>query len=240
MQLIPAMDIIDGEVVRLSQGDYNRKTVYSSDPVETAADFKSAGVGRLHLVDLSGAREGRVVHADLFGKIKRETGCVVEVGGGIRSRGDVELLYKAGIEADDFIMIGSLPFKDPEEFEAMAKEIGPQILLTVDVWGREVRISGWMEDAGSEVIPFIERMKQSGIHNYLVTQIERDGMLSGPDTALYEEICKAHPAISVIVSGGVASMDDLKGLPAGVGGVIVGRAYYENKITLEDIRSYHR
>ncbi len=239
MQLIPAMDIIDGEVVRLAQGNYDRKKVYSTDPIKTAREFAKAGVSRLHLVDLTGAKAGQVAHQELFGAIKKETGCVIEAGGGIRSRKEIEMLCRAGMDPEtDFFMLGSLPFKNEKEFQAIAEEYGSQILLTVDVWARSVRIAGWQEEAGEEVLPFLGRMQSAGVKNFLVTQIQRDGMLSGPDRELYREICQEYGDISVIVSGGVASMDDLKDLPAGVAGVIIGRAFYENRITLNDIRSY--
>lgn len=241
MQLIPAMDIIDSEVVRLVQGDYTRKIVYSKEPLEVARRFAEAGVKRLHLVDLSGAKKGEVVHADLFGKIKQETGVVVEAGGGVRSLDDVKRLFDAGLDPkSDFIMIGSLPFKDPDEFQKIMQEYGPRVLLTVDVWGREVKISGWQEGTSRQITGFMKEMASNGVKNFLVTQIQRDGMLSGPDIELYEELNREAPGLRVIVSGGVSSMSDIQNFPAlqNIAGSILGRAFYDEKITLAEISAY--
>jgi len=241
VQLIPALDIIDGCVVRLSQGDYEKKTVYSENPADVALQFKRAGVKRLHLVDLDGAREGKPVHAELFGEIKKQTGCVIEAGGGIRSLEDFERYFQCGLNVEeDFIMIGSLPFKDPEAFYEIQKKYLRNILLTVDVWERNVKISGWKVDTNILISDYLEKMVHMGISNILVTQIKRDGMLTGPDTDLYKEISAKFPSLKTIVSGGVSTLDEAPMLNsiAGVDGFIVGRAFYENKITLEGIRGY--
>ena len=239
--LIPALDILDSEVVRLYQGDYNQKKVYSSKPVETALRFAEAGVSHLHLVDLSGARSGEIVHHKLFGEIKRATGCSIEVGGGIRSLRDVEKLQEEGIDTpDDQFMIGSLPFKNSNEFKKIQGRLDSRILLTVDVWGREVKISGWQEGTRKLVSPFMNEMKEMGVSNFLVTQIMRDGTMEGPDVELYKELDQFQPDVSVIVSGGFSNLTDLDGLKdiQNLKGIILGKAFYEGVITLENIKEH--
>ena len=242
MKLIPALDIMGGNVVRLTQGDYSRKTVYSEDPVSAAAIFSNAGVKRLHLVDLDGALSGKPVNHELFGKIKKQTNCIIEAGGGVRSLEDVEKYFQLGLNPEeDFIMIGSLPFTDPLSFERIREKYLKNILLTIDVWERSVRISGWTIDTNISISVFLGQMIQMGIENFLVTQIKRDGMLTGPDVNLYREINEEFLKIKVIVSGGIASLGDVKSIESlnSVCGFIVGRAYYENKITIDDIRNFH-
>ncbi|MDH4199189.1 MAG: HisA/HisF-related TIM barrel protein [Spirochaetia bacterium] len=242
MKLIPALDILDNRVVRLTQGDYLKSTVYSDDPVEIAVQFKNAGVQRLHLVDLSGARAGSPVHAKLFGEIKKSTGCMIEAGGGVRSLNDFELFFEHGLKPDeDLIMVGSLPFKDPKTFEDLQKHYLKNILLTVDVWDRNVKVSGWEEDTNVHILDFLEKIKNSGLDKLLVTQIKRDGMLSGPDVNLYKEISERFDELEVIVSGGISGLQDVSQISQiqGVCGFIVGRAFYEGKITLDEIRKYN-
>jgi phosphoribosylformimino-5-aminoimidazole carboxamide ribotide isomerase len=241
MQLIPALDIIENCVVRLTQGDYEKKKIYSENPIEVAVKFKEAGVKRLHLVDLDGAREGRPVHAALFGEIKKQTGCIIEAGGGIRTLKDFELFFQPGLNfEEDFVMIGSLPFKDPAAFQEIKEKYSRNILLTVDVWERNVKISGWKVDTNIHILDYLEKMEKIGISNILATQIKRDGMLTGPDLDLYKEISASFPSFKIIVSGGISTIDEapvLKSI-AGVDGFIVGRAFYENKITFDDIRNF--
>ncbi|MDH5719159.1 MAG: 1-(5-phosphoribosyl)-5-[(5-phosphoribosylamino)methylideneamino]imidazole-4-carboxamide isomerase [Spirochaetia bacterium] len=238
MQIIPAIDLIDNKVVRLSQGDYKQKVIYSDNPVETAKIFAEHGFKRLHIVDLSGAKEGKIIHANLVAEIKKETGCIIETGGGIRSLDDVETLWKAGLNPDeDFIMIGSLPFKNKEEFNRILENYKKNILMTVDVWGTDVKISGWMEDTNMQVVPFLKEMKDLGINNFLITQIQKDGMLEGPDFQLYEEVLSKVADINVIASGGVSSTKDFERLSKikGLSGAILGRAFYDNKISLDEL-----
>lgn len=243
MHLIPALDIIDNCVVRLTQGDYNQKKIYSSDPEQVAEKFRQAGVTRLHLVDLDGAREGKPVHTRLFGEIKQRTGCIIEAGGGVRSIQDFEMYFQNGLKInEDFVMIGSLPFTDPVAFDEIRKKYLKNILLTVDVWERNVKISGWKVDTNIHIREFLESMAKIGISNILVTQIKRDGMLSGPDLELYKEISQEFPAFSVIVSGGISTMEEVPAMQgiSGIKGFIVGRAFYENKISFDDILKFHQ
>lgn len=236
--IIPAIDLLDGKVVRLSQGKYDQVTVYSEDPVAVARDFEKAGAKRLHIVDLSGARKGEPVNHDVIAAIREATDCVIEAGGGIRSKEGFEALMNCGLRPDsDKIMIGSMPIKQPEAFAELAKEYARQILLTVDVWGREIRISGWEEKTSIALHDFLAKMQSLGIRQFLVTQIQKDGMLSGPDWPLYEELTKTHPQAEFIVSGGVASKEDLLRAEkiSGVAGVILGRAFYEGKVSLKGL-----
>ncbi|MDH4261510.1 MAG: HisA/HisF-related TIM barrel protein [Spirochaetia bacterium] len=242
MNLIPALDIIENCVVRLTQGDYNQKKIYSDNPVAVARKFKDSGVKRLHLVDLDGAREGKPVHTTLFGEIKKQTQCIIEAGGGIRSLEDFEQYFQCGLNVnEDFIMIGSLPLKEPDEFKKIRNKYLRNILLTVDVWERNVKISGWKVDTNIHIMDYLKDMEKLGIKNILVTQIKRDGMLTGPDIDLYKEISKQFPSFKTIVSGGISNINeasDLNLIP-GINGFIVGRAFYENKISLNDIQKYH-
>ncbi len=245
MIIIPALDIIDKEVVRLSQGDYARKVVYHNHPVELARRFCSlAKIHRLHLVDLSGAKSGTPEHAELFGKIRRETNCILEAGGGIRTVADAEKYfdpYGNALDANkDFLMIGTLPVKNPEEFGRILERFPGRILLTLDVWEEELRISGWQESAGMMLFPFLEKMIALGVRDYLITQIRKDGMLLGPDFPLYRKVLEAFPEIRLTASGGVSSLEDLRELEKipGLYGAILGRAFYEDRITLKDLGEY--
>jgi phosphoribosylformimino-5-aminoimidazole carboxamide ribotide isomerase len=241
MHLIPALDIIENCVVRLTQGDYDKKKVYSENPLDMALGFRDAGVKRLHLVDLDGAREGKPVHIALFGEIKKKTGCIIEAGGGIRSIANLEDYFQAGLNVnEDFVMIGSLPFTDPDAFYEIKEKYLRNILLTVDVWDRSVRISGWKVDTNIHISDYLRKMESMGVSNILVTQIKRDGMLTGPDIDLYKEISNNFPSFRIIVSGGISHIGEVPGLKkiAGVNGFIVGRAFYENKITYRDIQDF--
>jgi len=241
LNLIPAMDLLDNRAVRLEQGDYNKVTVYFEDPAALSLEFEKAGIKKIHLVDLSGARKGIPQHLSLFGEIKKKTGLVIEAGGGIRSFQDAERYFENGlVPGVDQVMIGSLPVKNKTEFGKVVAKYRESILLTVDVWGEDVRISGWAEDTGIDIISFMKQMRDQGIDHFLVTQIKRDGMLNGPDIDLYRKIDQNFRGISVTVSGGVSSMEDITGFPDldTVSGIIIGKAFYEKKITLQQLQSY--
>lgn len=241
MIAIPAMDIIDSSVVRLSQGDYKRRDTYNENPLELAEQFAHAGIKKLHLVDLSGAKESRPVHADLFSQIKKKTGVSVEAGGGIRSFEHVDTFFKAGLKkGEDEVMIGSLPFLNRPEFDRILEQYRESVLLTVDVWGESVKISGWQQDTEKDIYSFIEEMLEAGIEKFLVTQIKKDGMLTGPDIALYQSLLKKFPQIRLTASGGVSSIEDLEKLSEKVNAdsVIVGRAFYENRISIEQMARF--
>lgn len=240
MILIPALDLIDNCVVRLTQGDYNQKTVYSDDPVNLAKTFCSLPqIKRLHLVDLSGAKAGIPKHLSIISKIKNETGCIIEAGGGIRSMESASAFFNSNAldEKLDYLMIGTLPVKNFQEFQKIVSQYPGRILLTLDVWGETLKISGWQEETNILLFDFLEKMISIGVNDYLITQIKKDGMMNGPDFKLYKKVLNHFPNIRLTASGGVSSMDDLKklnDLPY-LYGAILGRAFYEQKITLEDI-----
>lgn len=231
------MDLLDKQVVRLYRGDYDQKTIYSEDPLQLARDFATAGVERLHIVDLSGARSGEPEQLDIIHQIKEETGLIVEAGGGVRSHSTALKYVEAEI---DYIMIGSLPFQDEEQFHLILEKPGVnKVLLTVDVMGYDVRIAGWREEAGIHMFDFLERMVAAGITQFLITQIRQDGTLEGPDFELYYEVKRRYPELFVIASGGVSSYDDLLRLrDNGLSAAIIGKAFYEKRITMADMEKF--
>ncbi|MBV6493087.1 MAG: 1-(5-phosphoribosyl)-5-[(5-phosphoribosylamino)methylideneamino] imidazole-4-carboxamide isomerase [Turneriella sp.] len=240
MKLIPALDILDGKVVRLSQGNYQTAKVYYQYPVDLAFHFADNGAERLHLVDLKGSKEGRVCEGRLFADIRRSVNIPCEVGGGIRKIEDFHFYFDNGfLPETDFLMVGSLPFVDKDEFEKIVTSYANSLLMTVDAWGNEVKHSGWLKDAGYTVEKLIGELFAKGINNYLVTQIKRDGMLEGPDFGLYDFILQNFPQINLIASGGVSSIDDLARLAQKkLYGAIIGRAFYEGKITAQMMRDF--
>lgn len=242
MKLIPALDILDGKVVRLRQGDYKSVTIYHENPVDLAWYFADHGAERLHLVDLKGSKEGKICEGRLFTEIRRSVNIPCEVGGGIRSADDFHFYFDNGFEqGKDFIMVGSLPFVDRPAFEAIVSVFAASLLMTVDAWGREVKHSGWLKDSGYDVERLIAELENLGVKNFLVTQIKKDGMLEGPDFELYDFLQRRFPQINLIASGGVSSIADLEKLAERkLYGAIIGRAYYEGQITADMIRAFRR
>jgi phosphoribosylformimino-5-aminoimidazole carboxamide ribotide isomerase len=240
MKLIPALDILDGKVVRLKQGDFNSVTVYHDKPIDLAWYLADHGAERLHLVDLRGSKEGRICEGRLFTEIRRVVNIPCQAGGGIRSTQDFRYYYDNGFEVGkDFLMVGSLPFVDRPAFEGILAEFANSLLLTVDAWGSRVKHSGWLKDSGVTLEDYIASLIHEGVQNFLVTQIQRDGMLEGPDFAMYERLLALFPQIRIIASGGVSSIDDLKRLAAmKLYGAIVGKAYYEGKITAQMLKEF--
>lgn len=240
MKLIPALDILDGKVVRLKQGDYEQVTIYHEKPIDLAWYLADHGAERLHLVDLRGSKEGKLCEGRLFTEIRRTVNIPCEVGGGIRSRDNFSFYFDQGFTpGKDFVMVGSLPFVDRQAFDAILADFAESLLMTVDAWGDEVKHSGWLKDSGYKVEALIAEMATVGVKNFLVTQIRKDGMMQGPDFELYESLLKHFPDIYLIASGGVSSVDDLVALRAqGLFGAIVGKAYYEGKITAAMMREF--
>ncbi len=237
-EIIPAIDILGGKCVRLSQGDYARQTVYSGDPLEVAKMFEDAGIRRLHLVDLDGAREKHIVNYKVLERIASKTGLVIDFGGGLKSDADLRIAFECGAA---MVTGGSIAVKDPGTFLQWLGTYGPgKIILGADSRKGKIAVNGWQEESPSEIIPFIRNNVDTGIRQVIATDIERDGMLEGPAFDLYEEIMSEFPELHLIASGGISSMDDIiKLAEKGVPGVITGKAIYEGKITLNDLAGFN-
>lgn len=235
--LIPAIDLLDGKCVRLTKGDYSKSTVYHPDPLEVAKSFEDAGLTRLHLVDLEGARSGHIVHHRVLERIATRTNLVIDFGGGLQSRDDLEIAFQSGAQ---MVTGGSIAVKKPHEFESWIAAFGAhRILLGADVRNGMIAVSGWTEATTQALIPFIESYVQKGIRTAICTDIARDGMLQGPAVELYRSILEKIPDLNLVASGGVSSIDDLQLLAdAGVPSAIVGKALYENKIKLTDLKRF--
>jgi phosphoribosylformimino-5-aminoimidazole carboxamide ribotide isomerase len=238
-EIIPAIDIIGGKCVRLSQGDYSRKTVYNENPLEVALMFEDAGIQRLHLVDLDGARAKHIVNYKVLELIASRTRLVIDFGGGLKSDNDLEIAFNSGAS---MVTGGSIAVKEPEVFlEWLAKYGSGKIILGADTKDDKIAVSGWEEDTELPVIEFISEFHKKGIRKVISTDIGRDGMLTGPAFELYAEIMEALPEIEIIASGGIATMDDIYKLgEMHVPGVITGKAIYEGKISLNDIKQYNK
>ena len=239
MQIIPAIDLLESKVVRLSQGDYNKVKIYSDSPLSIAQEFADHKFARLHIVDLSGAKNEKPFHTQLIHDIKQATNCQIEMGGGIRTYSQVKHIFDTCLDHEtDYVMLGSLPFKDSDEFEKIVVDYANNILLTLDVWGESIRISGWREDAKKNIFEYISKFRKEFIINsFLVTQIKSDGLLDGPDIPLYQKLLAENPHINLIASGGISSVEDIKKLAqvTNVDGIVVGKAIYEKKISLDEI-----
>jgi phosphoribosylformimino-5-aminoimidazole carboxamide ribotide isomerase len=234
IELIPAIDLIDGKCVRLTLGDYSQKTVYHDDPVAIAQEFESQGIRRLHVVDLDGAKSHHIVNGDVLRAIIENTHLVVDFGGGIKSDADIEQAFDQGAS---MVTIGSVAVKSPELFLSWLNRFGAdRIILGADVRNGKISINGWMESSSEDLIPFLGRYIREGVRHVLCTDISRDGMLSGPAISLYSDILREYPALHLIASGGVSSNDDILALErAGVPSVVFGKAYYEGKIDLTQL-----
>jgi phosphoribosylformimino-5-aminoimidazole carboxamide ribotide isomerase len=236
MRIIPAIDIINGKCVRLSQGDYGKMKVYREDPVEVAKEFENADLEYLHLVDLDGAKKGEVVNWDVIRDIQEDTALNVDFGGGVKTDEEVQSLLDLGINQ---INVGSLAVKEPEKFTKWLKKYGPDnFILSADVKGENVSINGWLESTDFRLFDLVSKFEADGLEYICVTDIATDGMLAGPNFGLYKKLKKQFPKIKIIASGGVSSIDDLKELKyINVYGAIVGKAIYEGKIKLEELKT---
>jgi phosphoribosylformimino-5-aminoimidazole carboxamide ribotide isomerase len=237
MQIIPAIDIIDGSCVRLSQGDYNRKTTYSSDPLSVARSFEDAGLKRLHLVDLDGAKAGKIMNAAVLEKIAANTQLQIDFGGGIHIEESVASVINAGAT---WVTVGSVAVKAPEKLEQwIARFGGDRFMLGADVNGTKLAVSGWTETTDVEIVPFLDKWTAAGIQQVFCTDISKDGLLEGPSTALYRSLLQRFPHLQLIASGGVSSIEDLQVLrELGCSAAIVGKAIYENKITVTELANW--
>ncbi|MDR3141615.1 MAG: 1-(5-phosphoribosyl)-5-[(5-phosphoribosylamino)methylideneamino]imidazole-4-carboxamide isomerase [Tannerellaceae bacterium] len=234
IDLIPAIDLIDGKCVRLTQGDYNTKKVYNEDPLEVAKMFEDYGLRRLHVVDLDGARKGSIVNYRALERIAGHTSLIIDFGGGLTHESDLEIAFESGAQ---MVTGGSIAVKDPEMFASWITEYGDQkIILGADARNDKIAISGWEETTGEEIVPFIQAYYNKGITKVISTDISRDGMLEGPAIDLYKTIKEALPCLYVIASGGVSSVADIEKLEeAGIPGVIFGKAVYEGRIQLKEL-----
>ncbi len=237
IEIIPAIDIIDGKCVRLTQGDYEQKKVYNEDPLEMAKMFEDAGVKRLHTVDLDGARSHHVVNEKVIERITEHTSLTVDFGGGIKSDEDLRKAFDAGAE---MVTIGSVAVKEPELLSEWIEHYGAErIILGADVKNGRISINGWKEEGEQMLMPFISQWQERGIDKVLCTDISRDGMLQGPAVALYKDIMADFPTLHLIASGGVSCIDDIERLDeAGIPAVVFGKAIYEGRISLKELERF--
>jgi phosphoribosylformimino-5-aminoimidazole carboxamide ribotide isomerase len=235
--IIPAIDLIDAKCVRLSQGDYKQKTIYNENPLEVAKMFEDAGIKRLHLVDLDGAKAHHIVNYKVLETLASKTNLVIDFGGGLKSDQDLRIAFESGAS---MITGGSIAVKNRSTFENWIVKYGAEkIILGADAKDRKIAVSGWQEDSNEDIIPFIKSYTEKGISKVISTDIARDGMLSGPSIELYKEILSNFPTLGLIASGGIATMKDIYELDEmGVPGVITGKAIYENRISLKEIENF--
>jgi phosphoribosylformimino-5-aminoimidazole carboxamide ribotide isomerase len=234
MDIIPAIDLIDGACVRLTKGDYNTKQIYEKDPLVMAKRFEDAGIRRLHLVDLDGAKAGKVINLKVLENLCSKTSLEIDFGGGIKTETDLKCVLDAGAK---WLTIGSLAVKDAETMKDWIIRYGSEMfILGADVRDGYLAISGWLENSSLHWKTFIENYIACGVRQFLCTDIAKDGMLSGPSVDLYNEIMETFPDIYLIASGGVSSKHDLIALnEAKIPAVVLGKAIYEGKITLTEI-----
>lgn len=237
IEIIPAIDIIEGKCVRLSKGDYNQKKIYNENPLDVAKSFEQHGLKRLHLVDLDGAKSKQVVNWKVLDQIASHTSLVIDFGGGIKSADDLRIVFENGAS---MVTIGSVAVKEPELFNAWLQQHGAdKIILGADVRDRKISVSGWLDNTDIDIRDFIAQHKNKGIQKVLCTDISKDGMLEGTSLELYGEIMDAFPDIHLIASGGVTHMDELVKLnDMHVPGVIIGKAIYEGNIQLNDLEKW--
>jgi phosphoribosylformimino-5-aminoimidazole carboxamide ribotide isomerase len=237
IELIPAIDLIDGKCVRLTRGNYDTKKVYGEDPLETAKTFESYGIRRLHVVDLDGARQGRIVHHRVLERLATHTSLIIDFGGGLQSDRDLEIAFDSGAR---MITGGTVAVKDPEKFTSWLQRFGSRkIILGADAKNGKIAIDGWQNTSGEELIPFLTAYHRQGITQTICTDIGRDGTLQGPATQLYRDIRQALPHIHLIASGGVSSIQDIEQLEAArIPAVILGKALYEGRIQLKDLTHF--
>ncbi len=239
IEIIPAIDLIDGKCVRLSQGDYNEKKVYNENPLEVAKMFEGAGLRRLHLVDLDGAKAKKIVNAHVLESIAANTSLAIDFGGGVQSDEDIKMAFDAGAS---MVTGGSIAVKNAELFSRWIATYGAEkIILGADCRDRKISVSGWEESTSLDVFAFISDYMQKDVSKVVCTDISKDGMLQGPSIELYKDILAKFPELHLIASGGVGCFQDLLDLEqAGLPAVILGKAIYENKVSLKELASFSR
>lgn len=234
-EIIPAIDIIDGKCVRLTHGDYNQKKVYNEHPLEVARQFEDAGLQRLHLVDLDGAKEGKVKAWKVLETLATKTALTIDFGGGIKSESDVQIVFNSGAT---LATIGSMAVKDEKTFTDWIQKWGAdKFFLGADVKEEKLTVSGWLEQTDIWIYDFIQQYIDKGIQQVFCTDVAKDGALEGPSTVLYQSIVEKFPDLHFVASGGVSNMDDVYQLQdAGCKGVIIGKAIYEGRVTLKELK----
>ena len=234
IELIPAIDIIDGKCVRLTKGDYDQKTVYRDSPAEVAKEFEQLGFKRLHVVDLDGAKSKHIVNVDVLRRITTESSLTVDFGGGIKTDEDIEKAFEAGAS---MVTVGSIAVTQPELFMGWLGKYGSdRMILGADVRNGKISINGWKEDSTEDLLPFLRKYIDAGVRNVLCTEISKDGTLAGPAIDLYKQVMEVYPTLHLIASGGVSSIDDINALDrAGIPAVVFGKAIYEGKINLKEL-----
>jgi phosphoribosylformimino-5-aminoimidazole carboxamide ribotide isomerase len=238
MTIIPAIDIINGKCVRLTKGDYAQQKIYNENPVEVAKHFADAGLQRLHIVDLDGAKAGAIVNLAVLEKVAAAVNMVIDFGGGVKKITDVQNILNAGAS---MVTIGSVAVKQPEVLEEWLLEFGADhFLIGADVLDERIKISGWLEDGGIDIFDFVRNLISLGVTNIFCTDISKDGMMQGPSVDLYKKIMSQHPEINLTASGGVSKIEDVIQLKEiGCSGAIIGKAIYENLVTLEQLITYN-
>ena len=237
MRIIPAIDIIDGKCVRLSKGDYATKKIYSESPLEVAKQFEAHGIEYLHLVDLDGAKASHIVNYKVLEQIAIKTSLKIDFGGGLKSDDDLKIAFESGAQQ---ITGGSIAVKNPTVFKSWIQKYGSEkIILGADALDEKVAISGWQEESDKELIPFIQSYQKEGIQYVICTDISKDGMLQGPSFELYERMVNETKNVKLIASGGISTFGEIPKLAAlGCEGTIIGKAIYENRISLKELEDY--
>lgn len=235
MRIIPAIDIIDGKCVRLSKGDYETKKIYNENPVEVAKEFEDFGIQYLHLVDLDGAKAKKIINQKVIENIAKNTNLIIDFGGGIRSEEDLQKAFDSGAKK---VTLGSIAVVNPKLCLDWLEKFGAEkLILGADCLDRKIKTSGWLENSETDVVDFIKEYQKKGFKEVVCTDISKDGMLQGPSTALYQEIIE-NSTIELIASGGISNIEDVQKMKKiGCAGTIIGKAIYEGRIFLEDLRS---
>ena len=238
IELIPAIDIINGQCVRLTKGDYDQKTVYGN-PLDMALEFENLGFERLHVVDLDGAKSKHIINDQVLKAITTQTNLIVDFGGGIKTDEDIEKAFASGAS---MVTVGSIAVTQPELFTRWMEKYGAEkMILGADVRHGKISINGWKEDSAEDLLPFLKKYIDAGVRNVLCTEISKDGTLAGPAIDLYQQVMNTYPELHLIASGGVSSIDDIKALDAaGIPAVVFGKAIYEGKINLQELWDWRR
>ncbi|KPK84123.1 MAG: 1-(5-phosphoribosyl)-5-[(5-phosphoribosylamino)methylideneamino] imidazole-4-carboxamide isomerase [Bacteroides sp. SM23_62_1] len=237
IEIIPSIDILDGRCVRLERGDFRRQTIFYDDPLEMALFIHDHGLKRLHLVDLDGAKKGKIVNHSILEKISGKTGLIIDFGGGIKQDSDVEIAFRSGAT---MITVGTVAARDPARVVRWLQLYGPEkIILGADVRNGKITVNAWRDLTVYDIFDFINQYKMAGIHHVMCTDINRDGMMQGPSINLYRQLRSRFNDIRLIASGGIAVLSDIENLDKiGMDGAIIGRALYEQTITFDDLKKF--